>query len=418
MPRPQRQCGTPGCTKPDFHVGPCCSEEDAAAGASGSARRRAAAAVVDYTDNLTRATDRARAELAEHGGGGGPRFSGGLAKPRGGGGGGGGAGGGGGGGGGHGGHGGGASRVGPEYQVDEANLPEPRGSTTATHTATGLNDTDALLQQPRDMEEEEEPEELEEPEEEEEPERGDVLVTREEVEVQLARSTALRLTVAAYEPADLSGVVATTTAAAAATAPAVAARPRPPPARTQVGSADEGAAEGARDGRMIAADAAPSGVYQYISRPRGRGPVGKEWDTSLGGWVAAGRSKGAAWVAWRDGRSQARAVHRATNGTGASGSGQSLPGGGGRGGASSCGSSAGGDAESGPAEGEEEEGDGDDDDDEREEQEAEVAVARGDEGCDDDEGGDPEEAAACREAIAALASYVVACGGTERMVRG
>ena len=38
---------------------------------------------------------------------------------------------------------------------------------------------------------------------------------------------------------------------------------------------------------------------RFIPRPRGRGPVGKEWDTSIGGWVPMGMSNGEAWVSTR-----------------------------------------------------------------------------------------------------------------------
>ena len=44
-------------------------------------------------------------------------------------------------------------------------------------------------------------------------------------------------------------------------------------------------------------------VEAYI----GRGPVGKEWDTSIGDWVPFGESKGVAWVAQRDSHSRATA---------------------------------------------------------------------------------------------------------------
>jgi hypothetical protein len=38
---------------------------------------------------------------------------------------------------------------------------------------------------------------------------------------------------------------------------------------------------------------------RFIPRPRGRGPVGMEWDTSIGTWVPEGTSKGETWIATR-----------------------------------------------------------------------------------------------------------------------
>ena len=122
-----------------------------------------------------------------------------------------------------------------------------------------------------------------------------------------------------------------------------------------------------------------------FNRPRGRGPVGKEWDTSIGVWVSAGKSKGEAWVAWRDDCSRAKAHLGCARPKPAK---QRLRG---RHGTSS---SAGGGG------------------DER------ARLAKDDDEEVQEEGKDPVEAAACREAISALASYVVSYGGTERMVRG
>lgn len=50
----------------------------------------------------------------------------------------------------------------------------------------------------------------------------------------------------------------------------------------------------------------------FYPRPRGNGPKDKEWDTSIGAWVAIGTSKGAAWVPRRAGRAahqQQRQAH-------------------------------------------------------------------------------------------------------------
>jgi len=52
---------------------------------------------------------------------------------------------------------------------------------------------------------------------------------------------------------------------------------------------------------MIDEDEVCDGATEvYIRPPRGRVPVGKEWDTSTGEWVPAGQSKGATWVKRRE----------------------------------------------------------------------------------------------------------------------
>ena len=58
-------------------------------------------------------------------------------------------------------------------------------------------------------------------------------------------------------------------------------------------SEDEESDEEAADGRKRKRQ------KRFIPRPRGRGPVGKEWDTSIGGWVPMGMSNGEAWVSTR-----------------------------------------------------------------------------------------------------------------------
>jgi len=121
-----------------------------------------------------------------------------------------------------------------------------------------------------------------------------------------------------------------------------------------------------------------------FNRPCGRGPVGKEWDTSIGKWVSAGKSKGEAWVAWRDGDSRAKAHPGCARPKPAE---QRLRG---RHDTSSAG------------------GGGD----------KRARIVKDDDEEVQEEGKDLVEAAACREAISALASYVVSYGGTERMVRG
>ena len=124
-----------------------------------------------------------------------------------------------------------------------------------------------------------------------------------------------------------------------------------------------------------------------FNRPCGRGPVGKEWDTSIGKWVSAGKSKGEAWVAWRDGDSRAKAHPGCARPKPAEHC-QRLRG------RHDTSSSAGGGGDK------------------------RARLAKDDDEQVQEEGKDLVEAAACREAISALTSYVVSYGGTERMVRG
>ena len=134
----------------------------------------------------------------------------------------------------------------------------------------------------------------------------------------------------------------------------------------------------------------------YINRPRGRGPVGKEWDTSIGDWVAMGKSKGEAWEAWRaPGGRKPFATRTASEPVGLL---PNLPAGKSR---TSSNEGRGVDEVSSPAA--EEEG-----------------VEDADDACDDEEVENDleEKEAACRDAISALARYVVSCGGSESMVRG
>ena len=66
---------------------------------------------------------------------------------------------------------------------------------------------------------------------------------------------------------------------------------------------DEGSGEKSEEEEVVMIDedeVCDGATGVYIRAPRGRVPVGKEWDTSTGEWVPAGQSKGATWVKYRE----------------------------------------------------------------------------------------------------------------------
>ena len=57
-----------------------------------------------------------------------------------------------------------------------------------------------------------------------------------------------------------------------------------------------------------------AGGRVYVRRPCGRGPSGMEWDTSIGDWVPAGRSKAPKWVPRRQGGPRKRGANELLGG--------------------------------------------------------------------------------------------------------